>query len=892
MHRWVHAWLSAPLVLGLCSVTFASEVEPSKAIAELIKKGRGDSLAERLQQGRNATEKGFLAQAYANAGRNEKDREQANRFYAQADGYYTQRIELLPKMPLSDLNRLMGLAQTHLDQARLLALRWPAREFEDFRVTNGIRGDREWMSVKFSSAVAACNTAYKHAKQLLDMRSAREDEFLQAGIFDRVGALAMDSVLVRSWARYRLGKVVNDPTLSRSAFGKAEEDFGLLLDRGAGGATVYQCYLGRGLSLRHLGRYDDAEELLKKVAAEGNAALKVQVEFELAMIGIDRKKWKTARALLRPLAEQSVRTLPKEKRAARFYFNLARIAFAYSFFQEASHQAERAQGDRSMLLLARATRERGMSEFRKMGRQGGPWAAVAQVYITESVDLLANPQTLSPTEILYAVREMREETPSKASRWLQSAISRRDVAEDLVPELLFELGVVEHEQQHYRSAAEAFSRVATEFRSSSQAERAAAFAFQLWQRAALDSDSAQDYAELAKAARVILESYPKHELRFAARWALPQALEEAGEFEAAARSYRSISEDSRHWEAAQYRSALMQRRMVEVQRENLSKQKYSVAARAAGAALGVYANEVFARASSHGPRRRAELREWSATARLRGAELLVAANVEAYEEAVSMLAEFETSYPDSDQLGAVLGIRIRALNGLRQFDQAADMVSQFLTQTDPERVGGVLGVLASGMRAEVERLAEQGQPEAAKELARGALPTFEQLATWAKGEGRESYRKVVGVSLARMKYLAGDFEGAEVLVRTWLSEAPNDGNLKRLMAHVLTARVGEAATPADIVAAREAWDAILVVKSLRRDAPAVYWEALYHRMALMLRAGSAEDVHRAIAEQLVWFPEMGGPQWLAKFKQLQAQAAKAAGIDKKQEAAGTDSDAS
>lgn len=323
---------------------------------------------------------------------------------------------------------------------------------------------------------------------------------------------------------------------------------------------------------------------------------------------------------------------------------------------------------------------------------------------------------------------------------------------------------------------------------------------------------------------------------------------------------------------------LLGRRVVESQRGKLAPDAFRQAAVRAAAALAEYADASFARGASLGPQDRKQVRQWSAIARLRGAELLVASDVGEYEAALNMLERFEQAYPDSEQTGAVLGVRIRALNGLRRFEEASEMVSRFLKETAPDKVGGVLGALAAGMRTEVEHLAELGQIEAARELARGALPTFEQLAAWAEETNHDELRPVVGVSLARMNYLAGEYDTAEKMVRQWLQKAPKDGNLQLLLAQILTARLDDSSSAEAVTAAQEAWDGLLVAPDLREQAPAVYWEALYHRMALMLRSGAAKEVYDAIGQQQIWHPELGGPKWQVKYLQLRAQAASAAGI--------------
>jgi hypothetical protein len=82
----------------------------------------------------------------------------------------------------------------------------------------------------------------------------------------------------------------------------------------------------------------------------------------------------------------------------------------------------------------------------------------------------------------------------------------------------------------------------------------------------------------------------------------------------------------------------------------------------------------------------------------------------------------------------------------------------------------------------------------------------------------------------------------------------------------------------EILAAREAWEALLKDPELRTRAPSRYWEARYHHLSLMAREGKSAEVAKAIASERVWYPEMGGPRWNQRFENLQRSAAATAGL--------------
>ena len=132
---------------------------------------------------------------------------------------------------------------------------------------------------------------------------------------------------------------------------------------------------------------------------------------------------------------------------------------------------------------------------------------------------------------------------------------------------------------------------------------------------------------------------------------------------------------------------------------------------------------------------------------------------------LDLLDGFEQRYEGSGQIGRVLAVRINAYRGLRQYEAAARVVEQFLRTVPPEQAGGTLAIVARGMQEEVERLERKGDSEAARKLAIQSIPTFEQLETWVEAEpGRAKYLDAVWYGLARVRYLAGQYELAQELL--------------------------------------------------------------------------------------------------------------------------------
>jgi tetratricopeptide (TPR) repeat protein len=369
-------------------------------------------------------------------------------------------------------------------------------------------------------------------------------------------------------------------------------------------------------------------------------------------------------------------------------------------------------------------------------------------------------------------------------------------------------------------------------------------------------------------------------------WLLPVALQLAGRFDAAVVEFAKVAEGSPHWEEAQYRWAVCGRRAVEATRSSAGAEAYAAAAHKAAEALGRYADEALARSDS--AVRRDEIRTWSAEARVSAAELLISERVGDGRGALAAVGEFETRYPQSELLGRVLAVRIRAYRGLHEFEQASKMLAEFLRATPPEQVGGTLATLAQGMQDEVERLVGDAQSDAARALAADSLATFDELEKWVRADARRGQSlEYVLAGRARMLYLAGQYDEALKAVTTLLDKSPKNGNSQHLLALTLTARLATDAPREELTRAQEAWAALLADASLPQRAPERYWEARYNWLALTLRMGDAADVEKAITQERIWRPELGGSPWRERLQDL-LRAAQAA-LGRSPESAATES---
>lgn len=872
---WAAGW-GAMWLAWVASMPVAAQESPGAPpeVEQAIRSGLVETLEVQFGPGATPQQKHWLAQAQANRARRargETDRAQA---FEQAERRYNDWIDALVRAAERGgvLDRVrVAAARTEL--AGLLLGGPAARELDEFELSLGRRGDR----AQLTSVLERARGMYDAAQQALDPISrniaAHEDELLAAGLYDVVQQARLDITLNLGWCYYYLGVLEErDGEQRRTRLATAERNFQELLNSGQSGPMRYLCTLALAMSQREQGKLVEAERSFAYVFQDDVApALAAQARYELARTQLRGEKFDEARTTLRPLVDKDAEQLSADERAARFYINLAQLWDANSYLLEADasrREARNSPAATALLAKAQRSRESGLAKFRRLAQRGGPWPAVVQIYIAQSVDLRTPLGELSELELLFTASQLidAKRYPDALVR-LGEAAARASEDATLAGEILFELGRVQYLLKDERAAAEAFERLATEHASHPKAEQAATFAYPLWGKVAERSKASADYERLIASLQNLLARYANHPRRDEALWLLPVALQAAGRFEEAAAEFARVPEASRYREEAQYRSAVCRRRAVEASRGQVEGESFAQAAQRAAEALRQYARAARERApQAVDPR--AVLR-WAADAQIAAGELLAGPGVSAYDLALAAVADFEQAFPESDQVGRVLAVRIRAYRGQREFERAAAIVAQYLQAAAPEQVGATLATLARGMQEEVERLLGDGERASAEALARDAVATFEELERWVSADAaRAGNRDAVRSGKARMLYLAGDLALALELVEALLTESPQNGNHLFLRAQVLTAALPAEPSAAEAEAAREAWGVLLRDAAIRQRAPEQYWEARYHWLRLTLARGAAADVETAIVQERVWWPELGGEPWQGRFAEL------------------------
>ena len=877
------AWL---LVLCTSAARTAAQEESkpvSDDIQRMVREGMVEALETKLR-GVTIEDQGLLAQAYANKARRVQANDERKRAFEKADEKYRRWIEALHEAAKrGGAKGAVRLAAGRVSYADMLLSGPIASDLDNFELSLGQRGDRALLVKLFETARTQYEKAGKELAPLMEDLTAQEEDLLAAGLYDVLQNANLNQKLNLGWTDYYLGVLEDkDEQKKREFFVAAERRLQELVNLNPAGALRYTCYLALAMAQREQEKFKDASGSFKyALADDAEPATAARVRYELARCRLKMGKFDDARATLRPLVEKDAHNLGAADRPARFYINLAHVWDAYSYLLEADairREAKDSASRAATLKQAQRTRETGLGKLKHLADQGGSWPALVQIYVSASINLKAPLDKLEPIELLFSAGALMEQKRyADALERLREAAKREGVAPELLGDVLYDLGCCQVQLKQQSDAAETFARLAAEQRGHPKAPEAATLAYQLWGKIAESSKKPEDYLRLADTLRNLVESFADHPERERALWLLPVALQLAGRYGEAAERFGKVPPNSKNWEEAQYRRAFCAWKAVEIARAGLDPEEYRKRVEKAAANLVQYADEARQRAPT-APKPETVLK-WSAEARVAAGELLLSPGLEAYADALKAIAEFEAQYPESELLGRVLALRIRAYRGLREFEQASQMLQRFLQTASAAQIGGTLAALAKGMQDEVERLDADNQTDAARKLAADSVATFEELEKWVRADPvRAANLEFVQSGRAKMHYLAGQYDEAQRIAAALLEKNPKNGNYQYLHALILTARLRDNAPAAEVKPVQDAWAALLTDPGIRQRAPERFSEARYHWLMMSLRLGSAADVEKAITQERVWSPDLGGPPWKEKLEDLWHRARVAQGL--------------
>ncbi len=842
-------------------------------IARMVREGLAEALDARFRGGATADQHRLLALAYAN----KAQRASLASVRAQAYDKAEENFELWAKaargagrLPRAQLRLAGGL----VEYGNVLLGGRAAKYLDEWELTAGKRGDQAEILRVLRRAGLQYKDALERVDPLMQDLFANEDQYLAEGIFDDIQQVTLDAKYNLAWSLYYYGVMETRSEKQAAAFDNAESLLLDLVNSGRAGDTVFQCHLALAMTYREQGRFDEAERAFARAAATASRALKVQVRYELARLHLAARKFDEARTVLEPLAKLDAERLKRDEQALRFYISLAKLWHANSYLVEAEdlqRTARNSAARRALLIRAQRIREKGLKAMGDLRELGGAWPALVQLFIEAGVDPNADPQTMGATELLTAAELLLNAAkPVEARARLEEALRRENVEPGLRGNIVYTLGKAQYQLRDVKAAARSFEYLASELRAHPRAAQAATFAYQLLAEIADRGKRQEDYERLARCLLNLLQNYPDHPKQEDAMWWLPVALQQAGHYDDAAQQYANVPPSSRYRDEAQYRAVLCRRLSAQSHRAADDPSMYKRQSRRAADALLNFALQTEQRIGAGSTSGRAA--RWAAEARINAAEIFVQLEIGAHERALSALRDFETRFPNNPLLGRVLGLRIRAYRGLRDFDAASKALSAYLEQVPPDRTGAVLLELARGMEDEVRRLQDGGRTSDATQLARDSLETFTQLEQFLQADPRRAADvPIVQFSRAQMLHAAGEYAAAEALVDALLAKAPRNGNYQRLRARIRQTALPAEPTRDQLAGAVAAWEALLRDPAIRDRAPETYWEARYHWLHAKYRLSDYETVEKAIRNERVWYPELGGKPWKSKIETLYEQ---------------------
>jgi len=852
----------------------------------LIQRGMPE-LVEEMMSGRPRMHRVHIARAHSRAGADARESEARERFYQRAAEEYRGviKLELEPGWMRGDRRRL-NVAQWRVDFADMILRRWIAADLDRFEITSGLDFNRARLVARLREAAALYARAGKTLMDLDIGVGTDEERFLLLGIVDQISATFDRQRLNIAWAWLYLAMVGEPNAADRpQLLNDALNAFDDASPSGAVPERKYNALLGAGITLRELGRLEEADSAFDRIlSSTASRSLTARAGYEKARSLMRAKRFDAARLELDRLADQSTGRLEDTETGALFYIRLAPLIHAYTYVRES-------QVSNRSAFRTEEMRRKAQSELLELIRQGGPWSQLVQVYLNLIVGAHRNLNELTDGElVLTANGLMSQEKYDQAAQAWRALLDREASGADRHQAGL-NLGVCYFQMHELRAAAQAFLATARSGPPPAIADQAAKYAYRSWRQLAAKAESRDDYLNLAEAAELFAEVSSDPVEAAEAAWIAAVAWEQSGEYRQAERAYRRVQKsDPNYWHARRNIGRCRQRfyaglphNSTELRRQNSARRAVTVwieladalaalpVPDAAGSARRETDQDSPDSAEKESPVSDEAVRQqWIHDAHFAAASLLAGEDLRDYKRCLSLLDEMPSSARE-------LGLRIRCLQGLGDIKKANRVLEVYLAQDTGAELGGVLVGLAAEMESEIKRLQNAGRQNEAKRMANETLPTVWHLLDWIRSQpGHQKHVPIVELSLVRTLMQAGEEQEAERQLDEMMARHPQNGSYVRIAAQLQETMGQEVSGPqrdAAMDKAEALWARLLKDTSLRNRSPAEYWEARYNWLRHQLRHdGRAAEVLRGIESDKAWHPELGGPPWQAKLLALADEA--------------------
>jgi hypothetical protein len=287
-------------------------------------------------------------------------------------------------------------------------------------------------------------------------------------------------------------------------------------------------------------------------------------------------------------------------------------------------------------------------------------------------------------------------------------------------------------------AIDVFTRLASEYPKFDRGRDAAIYAVQIAAEVARDPAN-RNRSEMRKvfinALKTLIETYPDSQEARYWRFFLANMLELEGDFRGAAGEFAKVEAAHENYlDALVHRvnalAALCDNSTASAPADpEVRRREVNALAREATACSAVLCKSLDHVSDAQ---RRAELEQNAGDVLLTAARLTSAPPLNDYAGALKILQGFDDRYAAyRDLVGRSMRLRIVALQGLNQLDQARQLIPDYLKR-DPENAGATLSALLTSMQQEVVRLRERRDAAGADKAAAEAVDLARWLYKWTQ----------------------------------------------------------------------------------------------------------------------------------------------------------------
>ena len=447
------------------------------------------------------------------------------------------------------------------------------------------------------------------------------------------------------------------------------------------------------------------------------------------------------------------------------------------------------------------------------------------------------------------------------------------VPPELLPEIIYNLGVAQLHRGRRLEAARSFLTVARDHQHFRQAQFAATAAVQAASELAEDPslrDRPEIQALYLDALRVLTGNFPHSEDARYWQFFLAQLLHELGRYDEAAEAFGRVDPGHEYHLHAEF---------LRIRALATSLRDCAAGPEAGGTEVGrrvagvVGAVDRFMELSDDARARGfddALLSDFQAEAELLAAEALLSMGKKQSLRALARLEGFEQRHPGRSRLvGRVLRVRIIAYEHQGRLEEAEKTLPDYI-RSDPENAGATLQALFETIRDDIDRLKQRGRDQEANRKAASALILARQIHEWASADASRvspDQKDAINLQLAQALLQAERYEEAERAFAVCLSaettRGPDDagGDVRTIFGHAealyqlkryeqaltLFHRVCQSLSPSDK----------LRFKALLRD------------LQCRTQLGHAPDgIIKVIRQQKFLHDDLGGPQLRRQFEAL------------------------